>query len=283
MSEAPTHAETEAEVGALPFETPWRRWWGEYEIPEGGVGRWRIGPLTLWAERRAYEWRLTSISDEVDPLATAERAVDVFDEPEETPPGARVDRIALGQVDGKLRLTPALADRPIVSRPDQPFCILPGEETRFYVGTPLWVQISTAQGLLLDLPTARPPDTWFGPSTISGELCYASRTQARLHLENVTLLPHRAVTKVYLRNNDDTPLLLERFNLPVGHLALYAARDDSLWTPSVRVRREREGQLAGLHIDERPPDQAGEVERLAPPRLAEDRSYLVRALSALLG
>ena len=36
-------------------------WWGEFDVPHGSIGRWRIGPTDLWIQRLRGEWRLASV------------------------------------------------------------------------------------------------------------------------------------------------------------------------------------------------------------------------------
>jgi hypothetical protein len=203
---------------------------------------------------------------------------------EELPEGAEVERVAAEGIDGRLRVTPALADRSIVARPEIPFRLLAGGETAFYVSTPLWLRVETVSpsDLLLDLPTQRLSDTWFGTSTRQGELCYATRTSARLHLENLHLCPHCAVTKVRLHNRASGTLSLERFNLPVENLSLFTSPDGLLWTQSVTVERETGGDLAGFRVDREPPPESRAAEEVAPPRRGR-QSYLRRALGGFLG
>ena len=116
---------------------------------------------------------------------------------------------------GEIALTPALADRPVVARPEKPFCLPAGAEAVVYVSSPLWVVLSTAQDLkLAEIPIVRPSDTWLGPSTREGELCYASRTFLRLSLDNLPRRPHRATSMVRILNHADTALPLRALKLP---------------------------------------------------------------------
>jgi len=264
---------------AVPQDT---RWWGEVEIPEGRGGRWRIGPLTLWAEHREQEWRLAYRED-------AEAAEDLLEvdcpcTPETPDDDAGVVRVAMRQVDGRLKLTPSLADRSIVARPETPFRLLAGGEVSLYVGTPVWlrVEIPEPRAALLDLPTRRLSDTWFGPNTFDGELCYAVHTAARLQLANLAPVPDCAITEVRLRNLADT-VLVERLNLPVHHFATFADGRGRLWTQAMTIERKQDGKLGEIVFDDGPPSLAGRCERIAEPRTGGHRSSLLRALTGLLG
>ena len=264
-----------ADAGASPAKIPWGE---EIVVPAGGWRSWRIGPLKLWAQRLAKEWRVAWQEDAGDD-----------DEPEtapgEPPEAATLERVAADRLGERLIMSPGLADRSVVVRPQTRFRLVPGGEVALYLGTPLWFRLETSEPRhrLLDLPTRRPSDTWFGPSTTAGELCYAGRTAARLNRENLPAVTHLAFTRVLLRNRADDDLLLERINLPVPNLALFAGGGGALWTQTVRVERGADGHLAEVRIDDRPPALAEAARRLAGPRVRAGRNAFSRALSALLG
>lgn len=259
-------------------------WWGSYDLPQDAAARFKIGPLLVWVEHRVHEWRLAWERAEGEP---PDDGVDVAcPAPREEPPeSAAVERIAGRQTSAILAVSPRLADRSIVSRPETRLRLAGGDEIELYVGTHLWARFETADPSrqLLELPILQPSDTWFGPSTLEGELCYASRTTARLQLENLPPKPYRALTQVRLENHGGDDVLLERLNLPVPHLSLYAAADGHLWTESVTVERGADGQLAEVRIGGGPPAEAGAAEAVAAPRLEAAGSVFSRALSALWG
>jgi hypothetical protein len=182
-----------------------------------------------------------------------------------------------------LRLLPRLPDRPVVSRPDTPFYVLAGEEIRLFVSSPVWVHVLSGERELLEIPIYRPSDTWFGPSTREGEVCYASWTSGRTELAELPRRPHRAVATVRVENHTEKSVLVERLNIPVPYLALYAAADGSLWTQGVTLRMVEDGATAEIHIAKEGPPEAPGATRLADPREDADRNLLVRALSALIG
>lgn len=255
------------------------RWWGEFEISRDAWRRWRIGPLSLWVRRLDDEWRLAHEEDAAEAAAEADR-------PSSEPPAtATVERFAAARLGERLIVTPGLGDRSIVTRPETSFRLAAGGAVDLYVGTPVWLRLESAEPrhLLLDVPTRRPSDSWFGPSTTEGELSYAGRTSARLRRENLPVSPHRAVTRVRLTNRAPDPLLLERLNLPVPNLTLFADAEARLWTQAVSVEREEDGKLAKVRIDDRPPAEAKGVERLSEPREARSKNVFSRALDTFLG
>ena len=256
-------------------------WWRGYDIEEASAASFQVGPLTLWVGREPHEWRIAWCRgpDPSDPTC----AVDLPGPPE-PPAEAELQRFALGRTEPRIELTPVAADRPVVTRPETPFTVLPGGEVTVFVGTPAWIRLSTGAPpqVLLDVPISRPTDTWFGPSTREGELCYGSRTHARLRLERMPRLPGRVLTRVDIRNEASEPLLLERLKLPAQRLALYADPEGQLWTSSMVVARPPDGSLDHMEIEAGSPADAPGAVRLAEPRQLASRSALVRALEALL-
>lgn len=284
-------AEEAAGAGAAPPADPAAyRWWGTYTLGEGESGLWRIGALSLWVQRRAREWRLAwehaaearngkGADTPEDQLEVRHPLVE-----QELPEGLTVARFATGTTTGELRLVPGLADRHVVARPEAPFHLLGGERVTFYVGTPIWVHLRSGDGKAMTaLPTQVLAETWLGPSTLIGEVCYASRTKARVDLANLPRWPHLAVTRVTLHNRPAEPLLLERLSLPAPSLGLWWDPRLGLWTQAVSVERDEDGKLATMRLGHGPPDEVAAAEPVAPPAVPETRPALVRALGALLG
>lgn len=259
-----------------------RTWWGEWTIPLGTAGRWRIGPLTLTLSHRVGEWRAHQARG-TDPLDDA-LLVEVPCEPDLDVPSSSVTRFALAAPSPVVQVRPSVADRPVVFRPDMPFYLLPDEEVRLYVTTPLWIQVLIGgDRLLLDTPTHRPSDTWLGPNTRVGTLCYAGRSTARLDPAELHIRPGRVATPVVLRNRARDSMLVDRLSLPVRSLPVYADESARLWTSRVTLVRHEAGTLAGLEIDPGPPLEAGTAAPVAGPREPSERNILFRAFSALLG
>lgn len=256
--------------------------WGTLSLESDDRGRWQIGPLSLWIRRTSSELQVAAAigEDPFDPRALYEPGCC-----EEPPADAQRIRCAVGSRGGSVRLVPVLSDRPVVVRPEQPFTLLPEDDATFYVGSQLWVRIEVADHppqTLAELATFRLSDTWFGPSTREGELCYASRTSARMRLADVPLRPSRALTRIRLRNRAPDKLVLERLKVPVPNLALFAAPDGRHWTQGLVVTREDAGAAVEVRVDPSAPDEAGPVVSVAEPRIPA-ASVFERTLSALIG
>ncbi|HJS74528.1 MAG TPA: hypothetical protein VJ921_09585, partial [Vicinamibacteria bacterium] len=157
-----------------------------------------------------------------------------------------------------------------------------GESITLYCSTPLWIRVEAGltRVKLMESAIERPSDTWVGPSTREGEICYATQTAARLERSSVPRHPHRAVTELRIRNAANDTLLLEKVNLSVPYLSIYAGRDGVLWTESVLLERSSSTTIGRLQIGH--PPEPSEVEKLTSARLrSEPGGVLVRAFSAL--
>lgn len=248
-------------------------WWGEFSLKEGETGCWHIGPTHFWLTHRTHEWRVCHES-QPDPLEM-QTSVHVpldsaaqSDFEQNTITGATVLRFVKQASENQVSVLPALADRPMVIRPETPLSILPEQTVTLYVSTPLWVQFHVKDRLMADLPSLRPADTWFGPSTREGELCYTSRTSARLVLDDIPQRMNRAVTPMVVRNRGSDLLQLERVQLPVQHLTLYRSIHNFLWTSPVEVVREPDQQSVSIDIQPTPPSEASQPEVFIKPRVA---------------
>ena len=112
--------------------------WGTFSLVPGEVRRWRVGPLTLWLQRLEGEWRVAWEPPDAPDAAAVEAAALVDDAG-----GAdllereHAKRFAVAGAGGQITLSPALADRPVVARPEKPFHLPAGAEAVVYVSSPL--------------------------------------------------------------------------------------------------------------------------------------------------
>jgi hypothetical protein len=257
-------------------------WWGDHTFEVGNTARWEIGPLQVAVQRFPYEWLVAyeyvEMREDRQEWRFSYSDLDL-DETELS----HVSRYVCQSTTDQLTVLPALADRSVVSRPITPFNVGVGENTTIYISTPLWFTVSTCSPsqMLFEVAIQRPSDTWFGPSTLEGESCYASRTYARLNLENLIALPYRAVTQVHIHNTSTAPLLIERLNVPVTYLSLFQTPDNVIWTETVTVVQERSASLAEFSIEGELPSQAAGAELIAVPRQNAHKGMFIRAFSAL--
>ena len=200
-------------------------WWGRYRLEAGQAALWTIGSLRLAVRRLANEWQIACDQNTMADPETTEWSQQVAQVDLAELDYANLERYILRETGEELILKPALADRPVVTRPVTPLYVPAGAEATIFVSTPLWVTIETGEPpqSLKELPSQRLSDTWFGPSTMEGEFCYAGQTFARLNLENIPRRVHRAITQVIVHNRTASQLLVERLSLPLPYLSLFEA------------------------------------------------------------
>lgn len=197
----------------------------------------------------------------------------------------QISRFCFSHECSTIRVMPVLSDRPVVVKPDKPLYVFSGEETTLYLAFPLWirVEIGEPRRLLQEFPTVALSDTWFGPNTREGELCYAGKTFGRLHLSDLPLRPYRVITAVRIRNKAPDSLYLERLNINLPMLSLYRDAQDVLWTNALTLERQEGQGMAALEIERKPPVQAEQPQFITGSRQIEHRNLLVRAFSSFLG
>lgn len=293
-----TEAEgSEAEAPSVPVEPIW---WGAVDVPSEGAAVLEVGPARIVAHRRAFEWRVYVERDDHWAEARPARArrvvrVDADAVPVDTP----ALRASFADPPGHLVVHAAQADRAVVVRPESPLAVQAGESVTLFVSTPVWVVLTVSRKRprtkgkrnetdteslrLFEVPAERFTDTWFGPNTRVGELCYATRSSGRLDLADLPQRPHRIVTPVRIDNKAADALEFQRVQVPVPQLAVYRDAAGALWTNGVTLTRENSGDLAAVRVDAAPPrTPAGGIERLSEPRSVVTGSAVVRAFGRLL-
>ena len=245
-------------------------WWGRFEIETDECLDRQIESLRIRTLRLEREWHITTERGEV--------ATDGADPP--VP-----NRYVFTQTRGPLHLLPTLAERLVITRPLAPLRIASGAMVTLYISTPVAIEISVGEPpvVLEEVFVIRPSDTWFGPSTYEGELCYASRTSARLTLADLPVRPDRALTTVNINNQGSDALLLERIAVPTRHLNLFAAPTGGLWTQDVSFTRKGADELADLALADGPPRDNHDAKMVCEAREAAGENTLFRAFGAMFG
>lgn len=254
-------------------------WWEPFDLAAGKTAECVIGPLTVFLYRAADAWLVKAVNgDETESGATVCRRAGTG---EAGPEGAT--RFAFAETPSIVALMPLLADRPVVVRPRTPVSIPPGERATFYISTPVWVsvEVGAARLALCKFSGVRMSDTWFGPNTREGDLCYSTPTHARSRLDEVPRRPHRVVTPVEVRNESSEMLPVDKLSLPVPQLSVYGAHDGSLWTQAVTFVHRAKDAFAELKISEHIPAVSARL--VSGPRVEPERGGLVRAFSGIFG
>lgn len=240
-------------------------WWGTFELEEKQTLFWEIGPLLLGAQRLRDEWRIATDSLNDPDISDIKVAAD--DCPGFSKENLQFKRFVFHKTDPAITLIPIVADRPQVSLADTPFFLPPNEHVTIYVSSPVWVRIETAHTkiILNEFPSLTQSDTWHGPNTREGELCYASRTFCRTKLEELPIRSHRVLSPVIIHNNAKNPLLIEQLSLPLPFLSIYVDSNGSLWTEEIVVRNEMHHKHT-IKQGKGAPQIAPEAILLTPPR-----------------
>jgi hypothetical protein len=234
---------------------PSSAWWSRRNVEEGEGLCCVLGPLTLKLFRSVDAWHLWMSREDIDETRATEARMEHMDR---MPATGDAERFVFTPSPKQLCLRPMLADRAVVVRARQSVFIPPGEEAMLYLSSPVWVSIDLGEPprALKEIPVLRLSDTWFGPSTREGELCYAARTHARSHLDQVPRRPHRAVTPVKVRNEASTLLPIEKLSLPVPLLSVFGEAASGLWTEEVHLTRSADSDFAALRVIPGRPAQA---------------------------
>jgi hypothetical protein len=280
---APLELQEQSAALTSPAEMERSAWWGQYTVPPQRQAKWQLGPLSVCLQHMAHEWRLATktkpeayekVVKHEGPRALEQLASDI------TPL-----RYCFSHMCDSVRLVPALPDRAVVTKPDTPLYVYPGEQVTLYLSFPLWLRVEVGEPsrLLKEVPLYRLSDTWFGPNTREGELCYASRTAGTINLSDLVRRSYRASTAVVVRNKGLKPLYVERLNVNLPYLSLYADVDSMLWTNALVLEQTADSDgFATLQIEHRAPSEAKGGQFIVGPRQVEHRSALVRAFSSIM-
>lgn len=236
-------------------------------MPSGDTLHAEINGMRVMITRRPGEWQVETI-----------RATDAGEDPATEP-----RRYIFEGSDERVLLTPRLADRPVVMRPLSPLTVAPGAQAEIYVSSPVLVEIAVGPEptVLEEVFPVQPSDTWFGESTIAGELCYASRTRARLRPDELPPTNDRAMTAVRISNRASDPLSIERLALRAPNLDLFATAAGGLWTEDIALDRAGGDRLTRLTRIDGPPRHAGDAALLGTAREPTARNFFARAFGEM--
>ncbi|MDA3862359.1 MAG: hypothetical protein PF689_00665 [Deltaproteobacteria bacterium] len=257
-----------------------RKWWGNYKTKSNTYTFFKIGPLQLWINRLNDTWEIGQKQD-ADPLAS--ELAHEFINPNDVLNPVTWTRYGIRGKNPEFSLIPVTADRPVVSRLNEPYFLPPREKTTLYIGTPLWFRMKSLNPdkIMLEQTFYRPSDTWFGPTTNEGELCYASITPGRTLLEDIQYCPHRAITTVVFINKTNNVHKIESFKLPVVNFSLFQGSENHLWTQDVVFELSGDNEFAKMAIKKDPPAILSRANKVAGPREEAYGSISLRVLSMI--
>ena len=257
-------------------------WWGEFTFDLHTQKCWGVGERAILLKRKVTEWNTWNIESKEE----VEQDILISDgENFNIDNSVVMGRFLEKKTSEKIKVYPLLADRPVIARPSSPLTILAGEKIQLFISTPIWFYAETLPSgkCLVDLPFWRPSDSWFGRSTIDGQLCYAKYTSAKTQLEELELHPHRATTSIMVVNSDNKPLTINRINVPVNYLHLYSDAKNQLWTSRITIEIENESADVELIIEKGFSAEFEPLTFISNPRLSSDHGKLIRRISNLFG
>ena len=263
-----------------PVKTsPDNAWWHPVTLTPGSCRNINIGPLSLYIQRQAQQWLLAF--ERHDTPAGEDRPLS--QSIAQMPAHIKAERYMFQQSPAAFCLTPVLLERPVVAKTLQPLHIPPGENTTLYISSPVSVRLALQQPeqLLQEIAISRLSDTWFGPSTQIGELCYADKTHARQSRDELPLRPHRAITPVTVHNNSKQMLSLSKISIPVPYLAVYSAQNGNLWTDPISLQHESADGLARFKTGSLTATEAKGVTLLSAARAIPEKQSLIRAFTGI--
>lgn len=255
------------------------RWWSDFTFTKNQHRYWQLGNCILGIQRAPQQWRIAyEYFEELEPeIKCGVTKLTHIDSDSLT-----FKYYTTTQTAEKIYLTPVLADRPQVSRPEVPFYISGSSQVQLYVSSPAWVRIATSQQILQEIPTQRLSDTWFGENTLEGQLCYASRTRCRTELDKENLHPLRVLTQVTIANHTEQNFLVQRIKLPLPSLSIYANEKNNLWTENlvIEITSTTEGMLS--RIENSAPENVGQIELISGPRIMVKSNRIIDIFSQIL-
>lgn len=251
-------------------------WWQVQQLPVNQGQHFRLGPLNLYIQRQAQQWVLAhEYSNDETSAPARQTAINVL------PLHLAGQRFMFSQSPAEYRLIPRLLDRPVVVKTVQSVNLPPNEQTTFYISSPIVLQVMLQQPelALQEIMLQRLSDTWFGPSTQVGELCYADKTHARHSKQELPARAHRAVTPVTIVNKSPQMLTIDKLSIPLPFLSLYSLPDGSLWTDPVTLRHEGVQTLAHFTTGKLSSADAPGAVVVSAPRVKAEKHSLFRAFA----
>lgn len=251
-------------------------WWQPQQLDIDACQHYRLGPLNIYLQRQNQQWLLAReyTSDDMQQEPVIEPIPMI-------PLHLTSQRFLFNKSPDTYQLLPRLMDRPVVVKTLQPVNLPPDEQTTLYISSPvsLSVMLKEPDMPLQNIPVQRLSDTWFGPSTQVGELCYADKTHARHAKADLPLRSHRAITPVTVHNRSSQMLSIDKVSIPVPFLALYALPDGNLWTDPVTLSHEGLQALAHFRTGKLSAAEALGATLLSEPVQKPEKHSLVRAFT----
>ncbi|MDC8831068.1 DUF432 domain-containing protein [Alteromonas gilva] len=257
-------------------------WWGQFTFSPDEIKCWRIGERCIAIKRGLHEWTVWNKQTYPE---QSEVVICNCVQPDENFDDVDYQRFMVKQTGDTLIIEPSLADRAMIVRPSKPIIVMPDEEVRLYVSTPMWmtVLLPNREEPMTDIPFWRPSDSWFGSSTMRGDICYAKYTEAKMDRSRLENRSHRAFTTVTIKNDQEDPLSIQRLNLPVPALKLYIDQDQQFWTEQVNIVQRTEHSSPVSHVKQSLPEDPQSMVLVSESREMSKKPSFLSTIKSLVG
>ncbi|MDU0355212.1 hypothetical protein RS130_16060 [Paraglaciecola aquimarina] len=258
------------------------KWWGDINFKVDQIKAWRIGERKICVQRKPSEWLVWdqhTSEENFEPLVLEESSN------EQSLSDVVPKRYLLNKTLGSLNVAPLLANRSVIVRPSSTLNVLPGEKVELFVSSPMWLAFYSHvnSSPISDIPFWQPSDSWFGPSTMVGELCYSKYTEAKVNLTNIQKRSHRAITTISISNEHDELLVIDRISLPLPFLNLYVDSSEQFWTDKICLIHHLDGDRPSFRIDKLMKNNAqSALELVSMAREKTDEHTFMRSIKSLV-
>ncbi|MFY9151514.1 MAG: DUF432 domain-containing protein [Prolixibacteraceae bacterium] len=178
-----------------------------------------------------------------------------------------------------LIVIPALPEKSVVFRNNKNLKITAGEATNLFLRVPVnlqfYFQEVKDENRMLDLPTKRLSDTWFGEID-SGEPAFSIGSNYDKSFADVKAMDWEAILSVEIINNTSGSLDLQRLILHVEEFHLYL-KNKQLLTNYATIEFKGQEQAGSVNLSVRKEIHGEKPVQLAKPRNSDTRNLLRRS------
>lgn len=191
-------------------------WWGKFQIETEQSRYLKVGKTILCIDRYQQEWRIACSQETTQTLGYM---------------------LNTQSKDADIHILPVLPKHSMIFYLENELFIPPKGESLLYGSIPIYirVELGAPPKILEEIPTQTLTETWYGPDTQTGELCYAAPLPASANLDN---LPHdstQVICPISIVNHRSESLLLKEIYVPLPSLSIYHDLQNHLWTEQLHV------------------------------------------------
>lgn len=225
-------------------------WFDQLDFEPEKIVKLNVGALELYLELLKNEWQVRHryVNDDE---TSKEKPIQLSTLKQLPQLELNLMRFIHSEQGRNVRFVPRMANRNIVAKPYQPIYLPANQTVTIYISTPIWLalKIGDQKDSLLELPSFRLSDTWFGPKPHIGELCYSSHFTGRVDLASLPRRESRIITPVRVSNEASDNLKIEKISIPCEFMEIYQNEKGELWTQELSLSRQQNKKTTNLVID----------------------------------